>query len=141
MATYSRWIALGAFVLLVVACFMPWTYHADIGKTFTGFYSENNIYGKPAKFLLIAGGLSALFAFLPKLWLKRTALFLSGLNVAYAIKTFLMYGACYLGYCPEKKMGLFLMLVSTIMLLLVSMFPAGEIKEQTTVSTVNEADP
>jgi hypothetical protein len=141
MATYSRWIAFGAFVLLVVACFMPWTYHADILKTFTGVYSEKNIYGKPAKFLLIAGGLSALFAFIPKLWLKRTALFLSGLNVAYAIKTFLMYGACYLGYCPEKKTGLFLMLVSTIILLLAAMFPAGELKEQTTVSTASEADP
>lgn len=68
-----------------------------------------------------------MFAFIPKLWLKRTALFLSGLNAAYAIKTFLMYGACYLGYCPEKKMGLFLMLLSTIFLLIAAMFPAGRI--------------
>jgi hypothetical protein len=131
MATYSRWIALCAFLVLALACFLPWTFHADIQKTFTGFYSENNIYGKPGKFLLISGGLTALFAFIPRLWLKRTALFISGLNVAYGIKTFLMYGACYQGYCPEKKTGLFLMLISTVLLLLAAMFPAGEIKKQT----------
>jgi hypothetical protein len=129
MARYSRWIALCAFLLLTAACFLPWTFHADIQKTFTGFYTENNIYGKPGKFLLIFGGLSALFAFIPKLWLKRTALFLSGLNVAYGIKTFLMFGACYQGYCPEKKIGLFLMLISTILLMMAAMFPAGEIKQ------------
>jgi hypothetical protein len=140
MARYSRWIALGAFLLLTAACFMPWTYHGDIQKTFTGFFSEKNIYGKPAKFLLIAGGLSALFAFIPRLWLKRTALFLSGLNVAYAIKTYLMYGACYQGYCPEKKVGLFVMLVSTIILLVAAMFPAGEIKNQPAIQSAFEKD-
>jgi hypothetical protein len=109
---------------------MPWTYHADIQKTFTGFYSENNIYGKPAKFLLIAGGLSTLFAFISRLWLKRSALFLSGLNLAYAIKTFLMFGACYMGYCPEKKAGLFIMLISIILLLFSAIFPSGNISKQ-----------
>jgi hypothetical protein len=135
MATYSRWIALSAFILLATACFLPWTFHADIQKTFTGFYTENNIYGKPAKFLLILGGLTALFAFIPKLWLKRTALFMSGLNVAYGIKTFLMFGACYQGYCPEKKIGLFLMLICTILLMIAAMFPAGEIKQQPAVES------
>jgi len=109
---------------------MPWTYHADIQKTFTGFYTENNIYGKPAKFLLIAGGLSTLFAFISRLWLKRSALFLSGLNLAYAIKTFLMFGACYMGYCPEKKAGLFVMLISIILLLFSAIFPSGNISKQ-----------
>ena len=140
MATYSRWIALSAFVLLAVACFLPWTFHADIQKTFTGFYTEKNIYGRPAKFLLIFGGLSALFAFIPKLWLKRTALFMSGLNVAYGIKTFLMFGACYQGYCPEKKIGLFLMLISTILLMIAAMFPAGEIKQQPAVESISVDD-
>jgi hypothetical protein len=129
MAIYSKWVALCAFLLLTMACFLPWTFHADIQKTFTGFYTENNIYGRPGKFLLIFGGFSAFFAFIPKLWLKRTALFLSGLNVAYGIKTFLMYGACYQGYCPEKKFGLFLMLICTFFLLAAAMFPAGDINQ------------
>ena len=25
---------------------MPWTYHADLRKYFTGFFSEKDVYGK-----------------------------------------------------------------------------------------------
>ena len=43
---YSRWIGLAACITLIIACFLPWTYYADIQKTFTGFFSEKNMYGK-----------------------------------------------------------------------------------------------
>ena len=129
MSKYSQWISLGALVLLAAACFMPWTYHADIDRSFTGFFSEKNIYGKPGKTLLVLGGLTCLLAFLPKVWAKRTALLIAGLNLAYAIKNFLIFGACYQGYCPEKKAGLFLMLGATALLLLASLFPKGELPQ------------
>ena len=127
MSKYSQWITLGALVLLAVACFMPWTYHADIDRSFTGFFSEKNIYGKPGKTLLVLGGLTGLLAFLPKIWAKRAALLVGGLNLAYAIKNFLIFGACYQGYCPEKKAGLFLMLGATALLLLAALFPKGSL--------------
>jgi hypothetical protein len=110
---------------------MPWTYHADVDKTFTGFFSEKNIYGKPGRALLVLGLLSALCAFLPRVWAKRTGLLIAGLNLAYAIKNFLVFGACYQGYCPEKKAGLYLMLLATSLLLAASLFPKGELKPET----------
>jgi hypothetical protein len=128
MVRYSKWISLFAFVLLLVACFLPWTYHADVNQDFTGFYSAKNIYGKPAKLLLVFAGLTTLCAFVPVLWMKRTALLVGGLNVAYGIKNFLLFGSCYLGYCPEKKIGLFLMLLTTILIFLMSFFPEGKVK-------------
>ena len=128
MVRYSKWISLFAFVLLLVACFLPWTYHADVNQDFTGFYSAKNIYGKPAKLLLIFAGITTLCAFVPVLWMKRTALLVGGLNVAYGIKNFLLFGSCYLGYCPEKKIGLFVMLIATILIFLMSFFPDGKIK-------------
>ncbi len=130
---YSPWFALVAFGLLVMACFMPWTFHEDLGKSFTGFFSEKNIYGKPGKFLLIAGGLTTLIAFVNIVWLKRVALFLSAINVAYAVTAFIRFGSCYDGYCPERKIGLFLMLICTIALLAVSMLPKGIVKSIDTV--------
>jgi hypothetical protein len=133
MVRYSKWISLFAFVLLLVACFLPWTYHADVNQDFTGFYSAKNIYGKPAKLLLIFAGITTLCAFVPVLWMKRTALLVGGLNVAYGIKNFLLFGSCYLGYCPEKKIGLFLMLLSTILVFLMSFFPDGKVKSKSTV--------
>ena len=109
---------------------MPWTYHADVDKYFTGFYSEKNIYGKPAKLILVFGGIATLCAFVNVLWMKRTALLVGGLSVAYAIKNFLLFGSCYLGYCPEKQLGLYLMLFSSILIFLMSFFPEGKVKEK-----------
>ena len=130
MVRYSKWISLAAFLLLLGACFMPWTYHADVDKYFTGFYSEKNIYGKPAKLILVFGGIATLCAFVKVLWMKRTALLVGGLSVAYAIKNFLLFGSCYLGYCPEKQFGLYLMLFSSILIFLMSFFPEGKVKSQ-----------
>ena len=126
VSRYSKWMALLAFIALTAACFLPWTYHADLGKEFTGFFSEKNSYGKPAKFLLLLGGLTAVISFVPTLWLKRASLFFAGVNLAYAIKTFLMYGSCYRGYCPEKQAGLYIMLASVGVLMLTTMFPEGK---------------
>jgi hypothetical protein len=128
MVRYSKWISLFAFVLLLVACFLPWTYHADVNQDFNGFYSAKNIYGKPAKLLLVFAGITTLCAFVSVLWMKRTALLVGGLNVAYGIKNFLLFGSCYLGYCPEKKIGLFIMLIATILIFLMSFFPDGKVE-------------
>lgn len=127
MSKNSTWFSLAALALLAAACFMPWTYHGDIDKTFTGFFTEKNIYGKPAKSLLFLGGLTTLLAFIPKIWAKRMALLVAGLNIAYAVKNFLIFGSCYQGYCPEKKIGLFLMLLATVGLMVAALFPKGEI--------------
>lgn len=131
MSKYSNWISVTGLVLLTIACFLPWTYHADIDKAFTGFFSEKNVYGKPGRALLVLAFLSATCAVLPRVWAKRTGLLVAALNLAYAVKNFLVFGACYQGYCPEKKAGLYLMLFSTILLLVSALFPKGNLKTET----------
>jgi hypothetical protein len=128
MTRYSKWISLLAFVALLIACFMPWAYYADVDKHFTGFFTEKNIYGKPAKMLLILGGYTTLSAFIKHLWFKRSSLLMGGLNVAYAIKNFLIFGSCYRGYCPEKELGLYLMLFSSIIIFVMAFLPEGSVE-------------
>jgi len=123
-------MTLGVFALLCMSCFLPWSYHADVDKYFTGFFSEKNIYGKPAKMLLSLGSITVVCAFIHLLWLKRLALLASGLTVAYAIKNFLLFGSCYLGYCPEKEIGLYLMLISSLLLFAMAFFPEGYDKKK-----------
>jgi hypothetical protein len=125
MSRYSPWLALAALATLAMSCWLPWTWHADLGMHFTGFRTERNIYGKPGKLLLILGTLTAAAAWIPRIWAKRAALLLSALNLAYAVKSYLVFSACYLGYCPEKKAGLFLMVAAVAALLLASLFPHG----------------
>ena len=119
-----------ACVVLVVVCFMPWSYYADIKETFTGFYSFQNQYGKPGKFLSLIATIAFALMLLPKIWAKRTNLFVCALGVGYAIKTFILFTSCYNAYCPEKKAGIYLMLTATVLMLLSAAFPDLKINKQ-----------
>ena len=120
---YYKPIGIFFCILLICACFMPWAYYADLNKSFTGFFSENNSYGRPGKYLSFFAFISIFLFVTPKVWAKRVHLFLAALGVGYAVKTFILYTSCYKAYCPEKLIGIYLMLVSTIVILLVSIFP------------------
>ena len=114
------WLACG---LLIASCFMPWTYYADINKNFTGFFSEQNMYGKPAMFFIFIATVSAVLIYLDKIWAKRVHIFLGAINIGYLIKTYVLFTSCYNAYCPEKRYGIYLMIFSSLLLMLVSIFP------------------
>ena len=130
-----HWVGILACITLITSCFLPWTYYADAhivneaDRTFTGFYSFENNYGKPGKMLVFTAILSVLLILLPKIWAKRTNLFVCALGVGYAIKTYILFVSCYNAYCPEKKIGIYLMLVSSVVMLIASAFPNLALKE------------
>lgn len=117
------WAGILACIVLIICCFVPWTYHADVDKTFTAFFSEKNQYGKPGKFLIFFAVVSLVLIIVPKVLAKRINLFLSAFTVAYAIKTYILYTSCYNAYCPEKKAGIYIMLFSTVIILIAAVFP------------------
>ena len=120
---YLHWIGIAACVTLIVSCFLPWVYYADIKQTFIGFYSYDNHYGKPGIFLSLFAVLILVFMLLPKVWAKRTNLFIAALTVAYGIKTFILFSSCYNNYCPQKLFSLYLVVFCTVLMLLASVFP------------------
>lgn len=146
LESYSKWIAISASLLLIISCFMPWAYYPDIDKVFTGFFSEKNLYGKPGKWLTVMAVISLLCHLLPQVFFKRVNLLLMALNLAYAIKTYIVFAACYHGYCPEKRVGIFLMLITSILLMLTAVFPSGKVKveepetSEPPVSTMQESE-
>ncbi len=127
---YLQRIGLVACIVLIVSCFMPWTYHDDLKETFTGFYSHDNHYGKPGIFLTVIALSVFVFMYLPKVWAKRTNLFVCALGVGYAIKSFILFSSCYNAYCPEKKAGIYLMLVAVIIMLVAAVFPDLRMKNK-----------
>jgi hypothetical protein len=118
-----KWAGLTACVILIIACFLPWTYHADINKNFTGFFSEKNAYGRPGKYLTFFAAASLILIWLPKVWAKRIHLFFAALTVGYAIKTFILFTSCYNAYCPDKKIGIYLMIICCSIIFIASVFP------------------
>jgi hypothetical protein len=125
---YSKWIAVLGSALLILSCFLPWAYYPDLDKVFTGFFSEKNIYGRPGKWLTVMAILSLLCHFLPQVFYKRLNLLLMALNLAYAVKSYIIYAACYHGYCPEKRTGIYLMLLSSILLMIATVLPSGKVR-------------
>jgi len=129
-----HWAGLTACVLLIISCFMPWAYFADphivneSERTFTGFYSYGNNYGRPGKLLVMIGVIVLILMLLPKIWAKRTNLFVCALAVGYAVKTYILFVSCYNAYCPEKRAGIFIMLTATIVMLIASVFPRLQLK-------------
>ncbi len=129
-------IGLLACILLVVSCFLPWMYYADphiateAQRTFTGFSTYQNQYGKPGKLLSFIAIIIFVFMLLPKIWAKRANLFIAALGVGYAVKTYVLFTSCYNAYCPDKKAGIFTMMLSMIILLIASLFPYVTLEQE-----------
>jgi hypothetical protein len=120
---YSQWIGIAAALLLIAACFMPWAYFPDLGKNFTGFFSEKNIYGRPGKVLIFFSGIQILLFMIPRVWAKRANIIVSALAIAFGFKSYILYTSCYGGLCPDKKIGIFLVLGATLITLVAALLP------------------
>jgi hypothetical protein len=127
---YSRQIGICGALMLILACFLPWAYYPDIDKIFTGFFSEKNIYGKPGKFLVFFSILGIILYLVPRVWAKRTNLFIAAILLAFAIKSFILFSACYRGVCPERRLGIYLIIAGPIIMVMAAMFPDMKLREK-----------
>jgi hypothetical protein len=127
---YSQWIGICGALILIIACFLPWAYYPDLDKTFSGFFSEKNMYGKPGKFLTFFSVIGIALFLAPKIWAKRTNLFIAAIILAFAIKSFILFSGCYSGICPDKRAGIFLIIAGPVLMVVAAMFPDLKITDK-----------
>ena len=127
---YSTFVGVAAALILIIACFIPWAYYPDLDKNFTGFFSEKNSYGTPGKVFIFFAVAHIVFSLIPTVWAKRINQFLGVVTVAYSVKSFFLFSACYRGTCPDIKVGLYLVLACSIILLVVAVMPALKMKDK-----------
>lgn len=127
MKFYKFWVVL-ACVGLIVSSFLPWAYYPDLDKVFTGFYSERNLYGQPGKVFIFLAVISLVFGFINKVWAKRANLLIGAITIAYLIKTYLLYTTCYSGVCPEKRFGIYLLVISGLLLMVTALLPDTKVE-------------
>lgn len=127
---YYKIIGFAAAVLVIISCFLPWAYYSDIDKHFTGFFSYQNMYGKPAKAFIFLALVSVILISINKIWAKRTLLFVTAVNVAYLIKTYVLFTSCYSGVCPQKEYGIFLLIIGVVGLIVSALFPDTKLVEK-----------
>ena len=116
-------LSLLSVVLLVISCFLPWMTIDSKGITITGVNTTGTLYGKPAYFHFLWSGLYLLFLLINKVWSKRAAVGMAAFNIAWTARNFLLLPACQMGECPNRKEGLYLLLISAILMFVTPLLP------------------
>lgn len=126
---YSNWIGIALIGLLFWACTQVWA--SFPGDKYVGglFNKGNDTFGKPGLMHFIMCVPALLMFIIPRLWAKRTNVFLAAINLAWAIANFYKVGvACDAGICPERHAAIYMMLFASIGIMAMALFPRVEIK-------------
>ena len=127
---YMKWVGLFAVILLIVSCFLPWVIIPSKNIVVSGIDSSGTNFGKPGYTHFVLSFFFIIFHFIPRLWAKRSNLLVVALNIAWAIRNYFIISMCREGDCPEKQMGLWLVLLASILILIAALFPDIKLKEE-----------
>lgn len=120
---YSQLIGIICCLLLAGVCFLPWVVIESKQIVFTGWNTGNSRFGKPAVLTTVFCAIMVLCFALPFVWSKRLNLFIAALNVAWALRNYIIITACSMGECPVKKTGIYAQLILPMVILICSFLP------------------
>lgn len=118
-----KWIGLLAAGLLVIACFQDWVIIKSHHLVISGVNTEGTNFGKPAYLHWVFVAFFVVFSLVTKIWAKRFNLLAAAMNLAWALRNYFEISSCSGGECPEKQIGLYLVLASSIVMLISTFFP------------------
>ena len=124
---YSQLLGVFGVIALAAVCYMPWSIIPEKDLTVTGMSTVGTDFGKPGLMHLVLGVLLIVFFLVPRLWAKRINVFVAAINLAWGIRNYVLLSTCYMGECPLKKPGLFIMLALCTFIQVMSLFPKIEI--------------
>jgi hypothetical protein len=125
-----KWIGFFAVILLIVSCFLPWVIIPSKNIVVSGVESSGTNFGKPGYNHFVLSFFFIIFHFIPRLWAKRSNLLVVALNIAWAIRNYFIISMCREGDCPEKQIGLWLVLLASVLILIAALFPDIKLKEE-----------
>jgi hypothetical protein len=120
---HSQTIGIIAVILMIGVCFMPWSYIASKDLTISGMNAIGTDFGRPGKLNLIFAAFSIVLFSVPKIWAKRTNVFIAALNLSWSFRNYLLVTGCMMGECPEKRLGIFLLVTLAIIIQAMSLLP------------------
>jgi hypothetical protein len=127
---YSNYIGVVIAIGLIIVCYVPWVYIPSIQTVLTGMNTPHTNFGHPGLLNVILSVIAIIFFITPKVWAKRSNIFLVTFNMAWSVRNFVLVTHCELGECPEKRWGIYaLMLLSTI-LLLMALLPKMDVENK-----------
>jgi hypothetical protein len=124
-----KWIGLAAVAALIAACFFPWVFIDAKNITITGVDSGGTSFGKPGYFHLLMAVFFVVLHFTKTIWAKRVNLLVAALNLAWAMRNYFIISACSGGECPQKKTALYVVLISSLLIMAAALFPQIALKD------------
>jgi len=123
-------IGIVSALMLIISCFLPWTYYVSLDETFTGFhvlrFPNGNYYGKAGILITVFTLVVLLFMFINKTWAKRANLFVAGFIMAYAIRAYFVFTNSLFPGEVIKRPGIYMILIFSLLLLVTTLFPKLE---------------
>jgi len=126
---YTSTIGVITALAIVATCFMPWVFIPPIQLMVTGLNAGTTHLGKPGLVNIFMSVISIILFILPSISAKRINLFVGVFNLAWAIRNYFIVTLCQMGDCPEKKIGIYLLVILSIVLLLMTFFPKVDLNK------------
>jgi hypothetical protein len=120
---FIKWAGVAAAIILAIICFVPWVVIESKGITVTGVHSNGTNFGKPGYFHFAMIIFFLFFTLMPRVWAKRANLLICALNLGWAVRNFIIIPGCEGGDCPIKKAGIYLLLFSSLIMMISALFP------------------
>ena len=120
---YSQLIGCIAVGVLAAVCYLPWSFIAEKNILITGISAPNTIYGKPGLMHIVLGLPLILFFIISRIWAKRINLLLAAINLAWSGRNYILLSTCYMGQCPILKAGLYISILLSLIILIMSFLP------------------
>lgn len=125
---YSNYIGVAAALTLIIFCFVPWVYIGYIKTIITGVNSSHTNFGRPGAMHIMLAVFSIILFSLHKVWSLRLNLVIVTLNFAWSIRNFLLLTQCESGECPEKRIGIYAIILFSFVLLVMGLLPKLNVK-------------
>jgi hypothetical protein len=129
---YTQTIGIVAAFLLIMMCFLPWVTIVEFNITLSGtngYVREGLTFGKQIIAHSVYAIIAVIFFLLPYVWAKRVNLFVTFLNLSWAIKNYIIFTICRQGICPDKKPAIYLLVFFALVMLIASMLPKINLKK------------
>jgi hypothetical protein len=123
-----KWIGIAAAIVLCISCFQPWVFIETKQLTLTGMNTTGTNYGKPGILMLVLSFFFIVFSIIPSIWSKRANMIVTALTVAWCIRNYFLLSTCSGGECPQRKLAIYLVLFSSIIMLIAALFPDVKVR-------------
>jgi hypothetical protein len=120
---YSQRIGILAAAGIMAVCFLPWSYIAGPDISISGFHAAGTNFGRPGLLNFVFCTIMLILYAVPAIWAKRWNVFVAAVNLAWSFRNYLLVTACMMGVCPEKKIGLYLLLFLSVVAQVMALLP------------------